>query len=543
MAGKKYFAGPTADNDYNTATGGYFRLPLGHSAEDPEPDEDEPTIFGVVIPTNSGGDLTVVHEGTGGRLHLLDDDEDTILAGPSGTIYFTVPPGKHGELFVVAAKGDKRKVSCTFVQTGIAREAASDAAKPLIPWNFYFWPCARQFTDRNNELNPELRTQDQMLAKYAGAFGKSVDAALRWEVMNHQRDFGPSWLGHCHFASAASVLFETPTARTITSKSTQAPVNFTDEELKFLASEWYGSFGGKEVAFDLAPNSSFKPWPDLVDRAYTELLKPADVDLSNTALEAALTRVLLAYAPGLAAEDKAKTMAQKAAAKPAFRNLARQEFGRAAARFYGTLIQRLLRAKHPLISDFRGSGRDNSPVEVWNHVVFYYRASYKEILPSDPSDPSNNHYMAIDIKMVANADVNEPPSSSAPAVLAAGNTIEVDASAFQNRKSHQILWLAFTPTSGDIAGGDPRNLWKHCQGEREELYAPQFLAVLVPAGTTAATAQPNQDETIDLGQRQHHGRPRFSSPSRTPCSKCASATSDDALRGHSAPRAHRLPRL
>jgi hypothetical protein len=211
-----------------------------------------------------------------------------------------------------------------------------------------------------------------------------------------------------------------------------------------------------------------------------------------------VTQVILTYAPNLAKDDDAKKMATLAAAKPAFRKVARQEFGRAAASFYGALTAQMLKLKHPLLCDLRGSGLTNGPDEVWNHAIFYYRASYKEILPSDLSDPSNNHYMEIDIKLVANADVGSPPSSSQPGAPAASNSIEVDASSFQNRKSHQVLWLTFDPKSGEITGND-RNQWKHCQNETgAELYAPSFLAVVLPTGTTAATAQANQDPAIDL---------------------------------------------
>ncbi|APR81839.1 Hypothetical protein A7982_07188 [Minicystis rosea] len=193
----KFFIAPSGESTFDTLVGNSLRLPLGHSAEDPEPDL-EATLYWLVIPTRSGGDLTVVYEGSGGRLTLLDEDQNTILTGPAGaTLYYTVPRGKHGDLYVVASGPGNRKVSCTFEQTAIAREAPDEKAKPLIPWNFYFWPSARQWNDRSNELNPHLKTEDQMLAKYAQAFGKDVSATLRWEVMNHQQDFGPSWMGHC----------------------------------------------------------------------------------------------------------------------------------------------------------------------------------------------------------------------------------------------------------------------------------------------------------------------------------------------------------
>jgi hypothetical protein len=482
----KYFVAPGAGDRFDTLVGNSLRLPLGHSAEDPDTDL-EATLFWLVIPTRSGGELLVVHEGSGGRLVLLDDDENSILAGPSGgTLTYTVPPGKHGDLFVVASGGSPRKVSCTFTQTAIAREAPDETAKPLIPWNFYFWPSSRQFSDQNNALNPHLKTEDQMIAKYAKAFGKDVSAALTWEVMHHQRDVGASWVGHCHHSAAASILFEAPRAQATNSHG----VAFNDEELKFLAAEWFGRFGRKEPRFALDKGAN-QPWDKILpDKVFTMLLKPSDLAPPYAKLEENLKRAIVAYKP-----DRASDAAQMAkyGTRPGFVRTAHDEFGRAAANFYRELNTYLLEQKHPLIADLRADGPFNGPNEVWNHVIFYYRATYKEILPSDPTDPSNAHFLEVELTLVANADVKSPPSSSQPAVPGPGNSLEVESSALENRWSRQRLWLAFDPQSGTVRD-DPRNEWKYSRNRNgDDLYVPTYLAVVLPAGTTPGTATVNPD--------------------------------------------------
>ncbi|APR81840.1 Hypothetical protein A7982_07189 [Minicystis rosea] len=272
-------------------------------------------------------------------------------------------------------------------------------------------------------------------------------------------------------------------------------MTFSDEELKFLAAEWYGGFGGKDVPFSLNGASNL-PWPDLLPKqTYTMLVKPSDLTPPHAHLEKNMKQAILAYNPALTKE--ADTMA-KFATRASFIRTGRVELGRAATSFFKTLDGLLFEKKHPLISDLRADGANNGPHEVWNHAVFYYRATYKEILPSDPTDPINNHFMEIDLDLVANADVQHPPSSSQPAVAGPNNGLEVDSSSLENRRSRQRLWIAFEAGTGAVRD-DARNEWKHSKNKYgDDLYAPMYLGVLRPTGTTPGTAVANHDPVIDL---------------------------------------------
>jgi hypothetical protein len=180
----------TSDNDAgtNTLKVGFVRLPLGHSAEDKDAQHDK-TLFWLVIPTDTGGRLVLVHKGKGGAITLLAHDGQTVVApkATSGIIDIALQPGTYGNFYVLAEGGDVREVSSQFIQTGIAREAKSETAPPLIPWNFYFWPGARTFDD--GSPNPQIPVIDKMIQRYAYAFGKDQKAAVLWEK-TYQYPFG-----------------------------------------------------------------------------------------------------------------------------------------------------------------------------------------------------------------------------------------------------------------------------------------------------------------------------------------------------------------
>lgn len=485
-------AGTAAQNDVNTLKSIVLRLPLGHSAKDPDTNHEK-TYFWFVIPTNTGGRLMLVHQGKGGTLTLLGNDAKTVILKAGGVIDIPIPAGTFGNFWVVAEGGDVREVSSRFVQTGVARESASPGAAPLIPWNFHFWPSVRNSPD--GSPNPEIPLIDNMIRRYAHAFGKDEKAAVLWEKTNHQTDTGPGWSGHCHLMAGASILFKQPVPRTVNVRgSATAQVAFTEEELEFFAGEWFGNFGGKVVVFTME-NRGVEPWNKLLpDKFYTMLLKPSETHLNASELATRLEKAILSYQPSLA--DKAKIMAQNATARGNLGDIVAEAFGQAAVDFYRTLIKKILVEGHALEGDLRGSGPDNRAAEVWNHAIFYYEANYKEILPMHVSNPVNNTYMEIDLLLVANADYPSPPSPGSPATVTQG-LVDVNQTQWPNRKVRMTLDIAFDLKTGEMLDKDKRNKWTSCRndgiGGAAEIYAPSYLAEIVPVGTTQATAEPNQD--------------------------------------------------
>lgn len=227
------------------------------------------------------------------------------------------------------------------------------------------------------------------------------------------------------------------------------------------------------------------------------LVKPSDLEPPSARLEGNLEQAILAYNSGVG-KSAAKAMAQNAAKSKRFIKTARDELGRAATMFYRQLNQLLYIEKHALVADLRGDGAANTPEQVWNHAVFYYEARYKEVPHDDPSSFDNDHFMEIDLKIVANQDVHSPPSSSVPALSAPNNGVIVDGSAVANRLSRQILWISFDSHTG-LVKDDARNEWKHSKGPHgDELYVPMYMGLLLPTGTTPANATPNHDPLVSL---------------------------------------------
>lgn len=487
-------AGAPDENDANTLQQGIVRLPLGHSAVDPDAQHVK-TYFWFYIPTNTGGMLTLTHTGRGGSLTLLGGDGRTILVPKTSSGVIMVDTRafkqKFGDFYVVLDGGDNREVESRFVQIGVARESANQSSAPIIPWNFHFWPSARQFP--SGATNPMIQTMEDILRKYAKGFGKSESDILRWERDNHEVAVGPGWGGHCHLAAGASILFKQPVARTVNVPgSASAQVAFSEEDLEFLAAEWFGGFGGKLIVFALDKRGT-EPWHALLpDRYYTQLLKPSETKLPAPDLARRLEQAIVAFNPSLA--SKAAEMAKKATARGNLGDLVAVTFAQAAVDFYQALIVHLYKNGNALEADLRGSGASSTPQEVWNHAVFYYEAAYKEILPAERWDPVNNNYMEIELLLVANYDYPQPPSPGLPAVVSQG-FVDVNNARAPSRKVRFSFDIAFDKGSGDMAKSDSRNHWRSCRDgtTNDELYAPAYLAELALVGVTPQTAESNTD--------------------------------------------------
>ena len=111
-----------------------------------------------------------------------------------------------------------------------------DSDPPLVPWDFYYWPTSR------SPHNPFSKGAGNVLEVYARAFGHDPAAARKAEQADHSSEEvkrAPyyDWVGHCHMAAPASALFEEP--KTVDYNG----VFFSSEDLKFLATEYWGNFG------------------------------------------------------------------------------------------------------------------------------------------------------------------------------------------------------------------------------------------------------------------------------------------------------------
>lgn len=477
-------------------------LPLGREAEDEQARGPE-SHFWFVIPTKHGGDFVLTHLGNG-ALSLLTGD-GTLLESGGSTLSFTFKRGVFGKFFVLSIGGAPRRVSCTFIQTGFARESSALNATPIVPWNFHFWPWARKLAD--GTPNPRAAEAEQILRKYARAFGKDEDFAAEWEHNNHGVDVGVGWGGHCHLAAGASILFDQPVARTVSVKGSRvAQVAFTEDELEFLATEWYGNFCDKKPAvYSLGEGAVVWqriPSPNLNERRYVEMLKPSDVDRGQEELKAVFRKAVIGYDSSL--EPRADAMAERAAilSKTEVESI-KETFGQRGRFLYQTLIDEILVNGQMLEGDLRagGSGK-HGPEQVWNHAVFYYEAHYKALPESDGIDP---FFVEVTILMVANADHPEPPSPGSPAevtVFPSGRiVVDVNQTRWLSRKIRQIVNLVFSG-AGDLVEDRKRNRWLHAQNGdgSAELYAPSYLALVEQVQTA-----PGKNSHVPDGDDRFNG--------------------------------------
>lgn len=510
---------------YNTLSTTMVRLPIGHSARDTS--NTAATLFHLLVPTNAGGDLSFVSTGTGTvEMTLYAHDGTTKLAGPSsiGSLSHHLGPSTakaatHGTYYLLVKGPSPREVSCKFRQTGVARNGTSDKDPPLIPWNFHFWPSAQTFTD--GTTNPAIAKMETVLRNYAKAFNHNGDEAVKFEASHHQPAIGEKWVGHCHFIARASILFERPvdTSVAVPGKPSEK-VSFTEEELWFLAGEWFGGWATRQ--FEYTYKDGYPPFESqqfrdedgkpvtvagaLPDRFLGDFLKPSELDLPEAQLIDRIKAAIVAYDPSL--QPRAQKLAQVLA------NMGRAQikmlFGQRAAFFYSALVENLHVRKEPLVGDMRGEEAGNTAPEVWNHAVFLFEASFKEILPldeagkPDPSSLKNQDFMEISLTTVANEDYGQLPSASKeavkpPALTEPDGSVNVSSGNVENRKSRHVLHIAFDASSGDIKIptqveaeaqklGDDRHRWLKCRAGADDIYIPRTLAKVLPVATKVPPA-------------------------------------------------------
>jgi hypothetical protein len=242
MAGPR--TAPLAPSKPNELRVPATRLPLGGGAESRSSD----TFFEVWIPTRYGGQLTVQHW-EGGSVQIVDRDKPLTTADRAVTA--RIAPGKARTVLVKATGGPSARVSCKFSQTALARQGQDENKdKVLVPYNFWYWPTVRAkslYADKALDV----------LSRYAKATRgvAAVKDATDWEHDEHGRDQGPAWQGHCHHAAPASAIFELPADTKINGES------FTLDEMKYLATEFFGNFGNFKVLDGpgRAPDGPFHP--------------------------------------------------------------------------------------------------------------------------------------------------------------------------------------------------------------------------------------------------------------------------------------------
>ncbi len=443
-----------APNANNTLTVPELRLPLGVAVV-----AGDGTRWAVRIPTKYGGVLKVTV--TGAQIDI-QQPPGTSLVGTTATPNEMSAAVTFGKCLVVITGGSGALLA-TLVQKASSRVAdpyASPGAAPLLPWNFYYWPSVAYAAQAND-----------VLTRYATAVGKSPSDATAWERANHQSDHF-NWAGHCALSAAASALFEQPTAQTINGQP------FTEDEMEFLAAEWYGVFGKDGDVL----------WLD------TENIKPAGKDILYFLKPGGpkdRQALIQGFSPFFAASEavsRADGWMNGDGGEQAFTANRRAAFGKIAANFFAFIQDKLCGAGHPLESNMRSYNGNESPQPVWNQAFFYYEATFEETWPRNPY---NDHDIKVTCTLYSNID-NPPPTTGLPGTVT-DNTVTPGTSSTDCWLYKHVYRIVFDDDGMPNAGAD-ENDWVSLQNDQgQELYAPQYLSTLATPSTSPA---PGKDNTF-----------------------------------------------
>jgi hypothetical protein len=481
--------GRVARNATNPVQLSFERLRVGWENNAPE----ELTRFRLWVPTNTGGDLGITHM-NGGTVDLRRPYGKVVKAAQNHVSY-EVKAGEFGEYFVVAKGKANSVILCTFIQSSFSRDGTGDSDPPLVPWNFWYWPTAKG--------NPYQKGAADIMARYGTAFGHDPEACRQAELDDHATkevsggDY--DWEGHCHNAAPASALFEEPKPVTHNGQA------FSEEEMKYLAAEYFGNFGHFQgMVWELKRGPS-KPGGSSARWYLPGYFKPG-TDMSRAALVDGLEREfqgnLALDDPKLVkgAEQTADIYVGALGGDAAFSKQMNEWMGELAAEFYQALIDYMRVKKHPLLANMRSYKASGGPQQVWNQVYFYYWAFYMEKEPQstgvDPDHPSAAHYddkdMVISCLMRANLD-HHVDTSDLPARISGDDVIPTDGLSLVFKH----LWRIQFDDAGKIIVQDPRNTWHYIHTDKDEpLYAPTELMPLDKLTTSRKSA-----DKISLGNK------------------------------------------
>jgi hypothetical protein len=427
---------------------------------------DDVSRFRIWVPTDSGGVLTIRPKS--GTVDLRKPF-DKVIKSAASEIRFEVKAGEFGEYFCICKSKKGTDVDCQFVQISFARDGTKDTNDPLIPWTFWYWPTARGTT--------YWQRAGEIMAKYGKAFNKDPDDCKKEEQTVHVTEPTPTgnydWQGHCHLAASASMMFEEPKPVKHNGQS------FDTVEMKYIALEYFGNFGrflsiwelkkGKKKVGKYDVTGYFKPGEPKKRQQFIEGLKSEFVGPKESPDDPKINQQL---------GDLADTFIKDAGSESAFEKQMNQWFGELAAEFYGALIQYMREKKHPLMANMRGYYSNMGAMEVWNHCLFWYKATYEE------KDDDKDMLISCDLRV--NLDVEHDPGK--PAATVSGGQVMPDEDGSLN---YRCLWRIQFDGAGKIAAGN-RSEWKWIRNSHnDELYSPTKLQILdKPEKTQFQTTTP-----------------------------------------------------
>jgi hypothetical protein len=380
------------------------------------------------VPAKNGGVLEVGCDRPGTRVALFHPKPADRAVDPNGAplaparrLKHFVKRGEFGWFYIGASPvNGTTRFFATFTEIGLARESESDDSDPLIPWNFWYYPYAVSRQDVSAWGSATLTP----CQKYEAAF--SASGALATEKAKHNDPTAkqPAWVGHCHNAAPASIVFRPPPA----AGATVNGVHFNCEEIKFFATEFIGLFGDLDFLWGLPGTGSQGRNGPFQER------RPSDDPLL---------------------------------------------FGKEAGKLHNALADTVLVNRRAGLVDMRdASGAAHE--EVWNQALFKYEARLFET-------PGTDDWKNVTVRTTLRANEDTLPadhtaSSGSPATIVADGpkpdgTPKGTRPSSDARRDQLLQYKLMFKDDGTIDVANPENRWTSCAvlPSGTETFAPRFL--------------------------------------------------------------------
>lgn len=384
---------------------------------------------------------------------------------------------------------------------------AMDGGKPLIPWNFWFYPFGKVDPKDGFDSNAVQRSAMTKLDGFLDPTGRS-NAVMEWEEAHHLLDRPGDWQGHCTGGASASIYFEAPVATH----------EFTTDELQLIASEWAGRRHQPGEAFDVGSTTSqYLLHAVQKSRKYGHLmylLRPDDFvthgDHGSQLAAIAISRFASLFADELAQYDLAIPARARGHLEPASAraDLVRM-FAEEGLRFLRFLAHHLGQRHEAMVIDLGGLGSGDAAKgvgEVWNHAVFHCTIDFLERedaarpSPEDPNEeedqPTRNllddHPLGMDleVRVAFNKDAPPPARGPTPAVVKPyGVELEggaYDALSFALRVEYDGRGIPRNP--------DPEHFVEAWAARAPGRWIPRSLITLARPVSTLTAAQTAKEE-------------------------------------------------
>jgi hypothetical protein len=463
-------ADPVVPSGLNTLTIPARHLPLGRATDCPA----GKSRWTVWIPSKGGGRLAVTLSGAT-TIEIQETSGDLLCSGTED-VAWSLTSDTWGELVVVADCPAADQIVATFTQIFWSRQAPARSSKPLIPYNFWYWPCSRDGKWANEAI--------KVLERYGNVVGKTSPSPGEFEKINHQIANAPGWQGHCHNAAPASALFEQPGDQSIISAATEiGGEKFSPDELKLLATEFFGNFGQLEIIWSISPDIDVHARPRFGILAY---LKPG---APKTFV--ALHDNLLTTLKPEAAQTYATDALSSAGGDEAFAAKMEQALGRCGATFFTALVEQIGMQGEPLVVNLRSYNSALPPDEIWNQVCFHCYITYVET-----EGASDKFDVSVNCNLTSNRDF-EPPTMSPPARVLPSGAVDPGTSAQDCMQYFHQLRLIFLG-SGTVNESDPRNRWVSIMSsDGGSLFAPTHMQRIIQSRTQRPdVSTPTEDFTL-----------------------------------------------